>query len=1782
MKNIEFKHVIYKDFKDRLKKKLNFNFKVIMRNNNLKQLFIKTVLAMGEETSDGFMIPFDIINKDYDLEDEILEELELLNIKKNKVIEYSDIKFDSWLCERIITPVGSEIDVKNHKDFYLYYRSHALMFNRIFKINENESYSLSELNNTTTLEQIFEVKVNKDEDANLFVPAYGLFLENLLEEKSQNKAFLGWIEEKEDEEEALFTLTGSEDISIHYPLIFLEKLNHHYDTDVKKTVYSTEKIWQMVVDDKIKFLFEQHRKNFNGNNYIEINQFNNVRIALGKYEETPDENSLRTQQSLTRIVTIPMNIKSNIAKYELENASKSYYMHTTNILGETQDSLSKGKGNLKTLMPFLELKENLKLKRKGSIKSYFKFISHRWNIDEIPKMDYSEIAYSKNVNNLAFMIHMHPYDASLEDIGVCSVYDGTYLYNRYNYIYSKKSLGDIFSDTNSFNPVDLKRCKTVLGLKYTSNSDSSKVKGTNTANACALFDQHPKLKELRSQYFKLNSGHIDSPMNFELSSGTILTHLPVNSTSIGDLLKYLTRLRSLNETKALRTEAIDPMYFTIVDCETGKERQVEKSRNMKYLVNKASDINQPDHARIYGVAAFLPRYLTLPEDYLIRDENDKVKLNHDYIDSLSNKEMHEFNILLGETDGQSKITEVFANQHCVLEKNIKIPLKELLQTNFTKSLIKLIEDDGAQEFKKNEVTEMLLLDETFMEVRTEDLPRIAYSRSYMCNNIFDDEKCVGHYLFLNDKLEELTDIQSLDDIHSGVCTHCGEKFNKEEIEAEEGNFDLFEYVEEKENFELKKYTPEKYVFEKVIRNEKEIVIKVSLYTKIRQARILSLMMKSLSNIMHKDFIGRFEVPMLIDNRKCIVKGSLDLNLVNLANKSKDNGEVLLLNALVNVFSEKPLIFEEKYAEENSVEKTSLEKIQEDSRQDIPEEYSRRDILQKAQDSYNKELNSKIQPGFVYYSIITPQGKKIEVKQKANIGLMPVIVTENTEDYIKEGVDENFGIFSPMHPVFLTNLKEEALTAELYKSKVVNRMNHLDYFKDFLDIIYQNPADKVSLKLWKINYQNKQMIEKFKLDFSGMIDSADDFDNIQIKNEMLSREYQNLVENLPLFQDSKYVNGFTYTLKYTDKKELFKRTFVFPSKSFLLNEANVRIRPNGKVNISKSTKSWIMLFLSLAKISKKVKQKFNAKFEVSQSQQTYGKQKLSKEIDNLFSEKYFNQKLIRIIKRFEDCLSQLREEFEKKKGLVHKIGALTYNFTGAKQEGSVYLPIGYAVITNDRFKKLTKTVLKQLSKELFGENHDRSDDSDIYRKILFKIMKRDTEYFKFNPIIVDSKFQYEDFTTEIFNEVLLTFNMYGIADRSPAIMTTQELVGSVKVINVDQANQMFRQMYFQIIDGERIQLSFTDIYPDFKGTMINSLDMVMGFQADQDGDHLRIMIAHTSCLMTEVKKMFLKHEFLSGIRSNDPKYAVTKSVMYKWSMNYLIEEYETNLFDRKFNSSDRQYNPLIDTQKNQLDIIDNVLTHENLNLGSNESTLVKVLIGKLSVSNWLGCLILDYGWNTGVMAEYGISHDDFVRMRHILEVLLQLGYIRGLKEAGELQGTDFHNLVMNANIVVHDASEKSHGKIQSTRKILMDFVVNFAQENMGSDWRDLPKSLEKMYLLFDKWWINEGPYDPLENPDKTFLKNRYRKDPECESDISKLISGLQGILFASSSAVKRSDEYYSVFNLLDEENAIDDIKQKLIKGSSFYEPLKDFFNIIENSKDHRRSNIIKLEYKKDKS
>lgn len=1800
----KLKDITYHEFYQSLESMINLNLEFLYENNKpLYKAFIykmATLMISSESinrnnTGIKYYTPFDFLSKK-----ESLDIIKNISYLKNVLLD--EIQYDPKMYSYIIS---ARKDVKSPYRPYFYQYARA----EVRDPKTKRSYPLLSLNNSNMMEKIFDIGINHGQFSAQTIPLGGLYL-SLLDDKGEETDtrvfYTGWIQESyseetgmragrfdlspriaiEEEDEENFVAVSNSTV---FPMFYMERIIHWYLPE-EITVFSSEKFYQLSLCDKIKRLLYENRSADSVTNlpHIDISQFIDFKNSFAKYGEKLDNNPENCKKTLSRIIIIPANINNFISEYYNEGEGPSYHANISLIIGDycddqlkkraalVRDSRSKGQ----RLSFYSKIKP--KLQRKDDMDLY------TFSLPYSTKESAPEYLYSKNIRNLELIKQSY-------GTGICGITscDGSHYYNVLDYYNSGKSLGDIFADSSNFSPIDLKRACHFAGINLIQNSEQARTKGTYCCSEVALLDNVSSLKNARSKYFKDSNYYEHAYFSLMPHSNkvfytpfAVLKYSKDNKIDLkatfAAILKGNVRIHSQITGKNLEV-APDTDINLKMYTESGEFiKDVVIDRTTNYLPGNSKDMNSQVNYFTNLLSAFIHNPKTLDPSFIIQKEvNGKMIdiFDSEKIDNLSDQEYIKFVRYLDGIDGQGRISPEVAAIPAVRQPTITLPVDECFRTPLLRHIMRTIDKEPLHmNFEEGFVYPD---DETGEEIiiKAKNFKsdfKLSYDlkcQEDMCNGLlYPADKVVNSIEETEDFLIDRENLFQADKNSPNFrahglylkCEKCGSVHKVDTPEA----FDKI--IGNRTINPLAKYSANYIVFTHYDIDEKGLNLYCNLYAPSGESRSVDISLKAVRLTMHQDYIGYFESPMINPEtgEKVILKGKLDMNTIGLSNKAKDNGQVIWFNNYYNA------LFPDHAIHFNDI----VEETYNDQYRELYEEMAKEgaelpgtDILNTAEKKLNKFLDENLMPATITKKFLDPEtGEECWIKIKATMMLHQTRVSEMWEEYIWAGT-KDYARFSAMHTIFLDDLGEQDLCQALYEAREVGNIEDLTFFEEFLKIVNHDKTPGVYNTIKKPEFHLFDILE---------LDENDDItiqpnvfvreiaQNIKVSSIISEEEWEELLTKHNLFTDDKYKDGFVVHIpnhaydgiSNSLKDSVFIKEhhkyldLVFPSRKFFMNKRMVTMLPNRKVRLSNSFRDFLRTFFTLSANTKRM-------YDLIAGNPARNIHGLIKEIrrnGDVLSKKILRDRLLMKVidpknysfNNFKHALSSpmksLRMELEKKKSFVDELTAFTLPYFSAKQVGGSYIEPGQAVIGNLYFwRKQVRHQMSKLYSDSIGiESQIKAALNDPQNIFIIEEVRK---HFRNKELITEGDIKF----------FLDWYQLYGYANRDPNIFGIQAIAGSVHLLNIKQVNEYFMKHY-KNVDGK--ELRFSDIYPDFKGIMINNLDMVAGFQSDTDGDHIRIMVPATLKSQFELKKFVSKHKAMNILRkakSEDPAYAIHE-FQYEWSMTYLLDEYQSLCYkgDCRVN-----YNPEEDYHSPRLSIRDNIADQDRVNRTIHQGTENKTLIGTLTTSGWLFYLMFMMAKKMNLANKNHITDLDFKRMAHFFQVLLQDGCIRGLKAAAQLQHCTADNLAMNNTVVIYDPISDT-----TSTRLARDLFRKFAEDfELLYNIEGLTKAIHKMFTICD-WWREVGGFKEKEVDNLDELMNRYVKDNASMKPIGALLNSIKSLLFSTSSSFQgqlddsNGEEFYLNFQIKDENTG-----EYLINNLSIMKYYSDILDVLLNIK-----------------
>lgn len=407
----------------------------------------------------------------------------------------------------------------------------------------------------------------------------------------------------------------------------------------------------------------------------------------------------------------------------------------------------------------------------------------------------------------------------------------------------------------------------------------------------------------------------------------------------------------------------------------------------------------------------------------------------------------------------------------------------------------------------------------------------------------------------------------------------------------------------------------------------------------------------------------------------------------------------------------------------------------------------------------------------------------------------------------------------------------------------------------------------------------------------------------------------------------------------------------------------------------------------------------------------------------------------------------REIFNKltgKRGLFARNAALVNNGVSAKEVSSGYLPTGVAVVSNKKFWKMATKLMKKM-----GYNKETYDNGEI--------------------------------------------ELYGTGQRDPFIWLFQAL-NCVKLWTPEKANEYFKENYkIKRFNGDQSyfsKLRFYDMYPNFKGIMINTLDMLYIYKADADGDLKRILVSFEIKAQKEMEKLNKEMENYKLICQAKPKSILGKIYRYakNWHFDYILKEVKSSI---------EILPEIIELKIYQISILD----RNDATLNGTEN---KGNISTITFSQWKIQDILDYICRNNIEINIGdkkgyLTRDD----RNIIalfyqSVFTQEGCISSLKGEKDLSQCTLDEISFDKRTTWEDKDRNEHsGRI---RDMVREEASEFGFEDI----------VDKFFGVMDHWYEIAA----LEEKDDNIKSNDKLIRPEAEM-INAYVSLTNGSKFSYS-------------------------------------------------------------------
>lgn len=252
-------------------------------------------------------------------------------------------------------------------------------------------------------------------------------------------------------------------------------------------------------------------------------------------------------------------------------------------------------------------------------------------------------------------------------------------------------------------------------------------------------------------------------------------------------------------------------------------------------------------------------------------------------------------------------------------------------------------------------------------------------------------------------------------------------------------------------------------------------------------------------------------------------------------------------------------------------------------------------------------------------------------------------------------------------------------------------------------------------------------------------------------------------------------------------------------------------------------------------------------------------------------------------------------------------------------------------------------------------------------------------------------------------------LYGSRQRDPFIWALQCL-GAVEVWSPERADIYFRgtenkdgtysggEHWIEELDEDgnicRKPLSFYEKYPNFKGMMLCTLDMLYIYQEDSDGDLGRLLTPFEINTQLELKKV---NEFMKDygfLFRSDPKAAISEVIRRsgKWHFDYVIDE--------ALSTSE--------VYPDQLKIKLSLISIFDANEGILNAIEAKGQLGTITVSEWKIHLMTDL-----YVAMGALTRDQALAINTYYSTIVnQEGCVKGMKNNINLGSFSLDNIAGN--------------------------------------------------------------------------------------------------------------------------------------------------------------------------
>lgn len=350
----------------------------------------------------------------------------------------------------------------------------------------------------------------------------------------------------------------------------------------------------------------------------------------------------------------------------------------------------------------------------------------------------------------------------------------------------------------------------------------------------------------------------------------------------------------------------------------------------------------------------------------------------------------------------------------------------------------------------------------------------------------------------------------------------------------------------------------------------------------------------------------------------------------------------------------------------------------------------------------------------------------------------------------------------------------------------------------------------------------------------------------------------------------------------------------------------------------------------------------------------------------------------------------------KQGVLARASTFVNYGCSGKEIGSGYIPTGVAVIGNKKFWNMVRH-----NCETAGKDFD-------------KIMKGD--------------------------EIL-----YGTSQRDPYIWLFQAL-NAIELWPVSKANRYFQEKY---------GFKFTEMYDNFNGVMLNTLDMLYLYQTDADGDLRRILLPFDFDAQRELKDLNVKMKNYNMIVNAEPDSTIGKifNRVKKWHFDYVYDEVESSAKELP----------------TELSVKLAEFTHGQRSKNIVNNIDAKGNIAIITTSQWKIQTVADLAVRTG--KEFIIDEDKpkvtlTLDDRNAIALFYQTqftqdGCVRALKNAKNLGNFTIDEIAYNRELEIYNEDT-----LKMETMFIRDMVIKEAEKGGYGD-------IAKKFIAICDWWREIG-------------------------------------------------------------------------------------------------------------